>query len=103
MKILVIVATNGREIGQGSRTSVFCNFTLIDQPVNVVWKSEGRILEAADGIVAVAQAFGGTSQIHKLDISSAIVDTTYTCSVNSANYPKEAEREKSISVSVFGK
>ena len=99
----MIIATKGREVEEGSKTSIACTFTLIDQPVSVVWKSKGQILEAADGVVAVVGAFEGNSQTHTLDIVLAVVDATYTCYVNSANYPREAEKEKSIPVSVFSK
>ena len=98
----MIIATNGREVGVGSRTSIVCNLTLIDHPVTVVWKSEGRTLGEADEIEATAGTFGDNSQIHTLDIS-AIADSTYTCQVTTEKYPKEAEKEKSISVSVFSK
>ena len=99
----MIIATIGREVGQGSKTSILCKFTLIGSPVTVVWKSKGRIIEAADGVVPAEGAFEENSQIHTLDIVSAVVDATFTCKVNSKNYPKEAENEKSIPVSVFSK
>ena len=101
--ISVIIATNGREVGVGSRTSIVCNVTLIDHPVTVVWKREGRTLGEADEIEATAGTFGDNYQIHTLDILSAIADSTYTCQVTTEKYPKEAEKEKSISVSVFSK
>ena len=99
----MIVTTIGREVVKGSRTSIFCNFTQINHPVTVVWENKGRILEAADGIVAAEGDFESNFQTHTLDIVSAVVDATYTCKVNSANYPREAEKEKSIPVSVFSK
>ena len=99
----MIIATNGREVVQGSKTSIVCNFTLIEHPVTVVWKSEGRILGEADEIVATEGTFGENYQVHMLDVLSAMADSTYTCEVTTESYPREAEREKSISVSVFSK
>ena len=98
-----IIVTKGREVKQGSRTSIVCIFTLINHPVTVVWKSEGRKLELVDGIEAAEEAFGRNLQTHTLSILSAKADATYTCQVTSADYPKEAEKEKSIRVSVFSK
>ena len=99
----MIVTTIGREVVEGSRTSIFCNFTQINHPVTVVWEKKGTILEAANGIVAAVGDFESNFQSHTLDIMSARADATYTCKVSSANYPKEAEKEKSIRVSVFSK
>ena len=103
MIISAITATDGREVKQGSKTSIACVVTLINHPVTVVWKSEGRKLEFVDGIEAAAEAFGGNFQTHTLGILSAKADATYTCQVTSADYPKEAEKEKSIRVFVFSK
>ena len=99
----MILTTIGREVVKGSRTSIFCNFTQINHPVTVVWENKGGILEAADGIAATVGEFESNFQTHTLDIMSARADATYTCKVTSANYPKEAENEKSIHVSVFSK
>ncbi|KAL5255600.1 hypothetical protein ACHWQZ_G010988 [Mnemiopsis leidyi] len=97
----VIIPTNGREVCQGSRTSIFCEFILIDQPVNILWKCDGKLIEAADGITATSGTYEANSQTHALVILSTRADATYTCQVTSADYPKEAEKEKSIRISVF--
>ena len=99
----MINAAQHREVGRGHRTSISCTVSGITRSVTVVWKNEGTILQTNDKVITTAGTFSSNSQTHTLEILSPDTDTTYTCEVTSADYPKEAEKEKTINVFVFSK
>ena len=101
--ISVINAAQARQVGRGDRTSISCTVSGITRSVSVVWKNEGTIVQTNDKVITTAGTFSSNSQTHTLEILSPDSDTTYTCEVTSADYPKEAEKEKTINVFVFGK
>ena len=75
----------------------------ITRSVTVVWKNEGKILQTNDKVITTGGTFSSDSQTHTLEILSPDSDNTYTCEVTSTDYPKEAEKEKTINVFVFSK